>query len=173
MKATALPALALLLVPSGALRADPPGVVERLRAGGGTVVGDRDDPGRRAYGVILAVGAADADLAALCELRGLRALSLEDTRVTDAGVARVAGLPGLADLSLEGTAVTDAGLKALGGMRGLESLDLTATRVTDAGLGELAGLPGLRVPDLSGCPDVTAEGVARLREALPRCEVIR
>jgi hypothetical protein len=148
MRASALSALAVLLA-AGALRADPPGVIERIRAGGGTVVGDRDDPGRRAYGVIMGVGAADADLAGLCELPRLRALDLRRTRVTDEGLRTVAGASGLRYLLLGGDAVTDAGLR------------------------HLEALAGLRELDLRGCPNVTAEGVRRLREALPGCEVIR
>jgi hypothetical protein len=110
MKAMALSALVLLLW-AGAVRADPPGVAGRIEKAGGRVGRLGDGPGGPAVVVWMPRGTTDADLAPLCELRGLRALSLEDPRITDAGVARVAGLPGLTMLSLEGTAVTDAGLK--------------------------------------------------------------
>ena len=148
MRATTLSALVLLLA-AGALRADPPGVLERIEGGGGSVERAGPGPGTPAVVVWMPAGTADADLAALCELRSLRALDLSCTPVTDAGLATIAEL------------------------RGLRVLDLNGTRVSDAGLRRLEALTGLRRLDLASCPGVTDAGVERLRKALPYCEVRR
>jgi len=124
MKATTLSALVLLVL-AGALRADPPGVVERIEKAGGKVRRVGDGPGAPVLVAWMPPGATDADLAGLCELRSLGALSLAGSHVTDAGLDRVAELRGLRELNL------------------------------------------------LGCPGVTAEGAARLRKALPGCEVYR
>jgi hypothetical protein len=57
-------------------------------------------------------------------------------------------------------------------LHGPLSLDLSQTNVTD-GLALLAELRGLHDLDVSNGPHVTAEGVARLRKALPLCKVVR
>src|SRR5438105_581650 len=75
MKATALPALALLLL-AGALRADPPGVIGRIEKADGRVRRAGNDPAGPVDAVFLPPGATDADLAGLCELRGLETLAL-------------------------------------------------------------------------------------------------
>jgi hypothetical protein len=147
MKAHVLSALALLLVLSGALRADPPGVVERIEKGGGEV--RRGGAGGRADMVVLGRGATDADLAGLCELRELEILALSGSRVTDDGLRTIAALRSVRGLSLESDDITDAGLRHLEALNTLEVLLLArCTKVTDA-------------------------GVARLKKALPRCDIHR
>src|SRR5262249_43019301 len=111
MKATALSVLALLLA-AGPLRADPPGAVQRIETGGGLVL----RVGGRVDGLALGEGATDADLAGLCEVRGLDMLYLLDTEVTDEGLRVVAGLPGVRSLVLRGRTFTDAGLRRLEAM---------------------------------------------------------
>jgi hypothetical protein len=51
-------------------------------------------------------------------------------------------------LNLEENEITDAGLEHLRGLTALESLNLSLTRVTD-------------------------EGVAKLKQALPKCKIVR
>jgi hypothetical protein len=140
MKTSALSALGLLLAASG-LRADPPGVAERIEKNGGEA--SRDPRTGQVTELELPPSATDADLAVLCELRGLRLLALDGTRLTDEGLRAVAGLPQVTELILFGGTFTDAGLRHLGAMRGLRRLTLWH------------------------CPNVTAEGVARLRMARP------
>ena len=93
-------------------------------------------------------GTTDADLAGLCELRGLEVLILIEPLVTADGLRTVSELRQLRRLALLRACVTDEGLRRLEALGGLKELD-----------------PG-------GCPNVTEEGVARLRKALPGCEVI-
>ena len=71
-------------------------------------------------------------------------------------------------------AVTDAGLEAIAeGCKQLTSLDLIACgNVTDAGLEAIGNrCKQLTSLDLTRCSAVTAEGAARLRAALPACEL--
>jgi hypothetical protein len=148
MKTMALSALALLLT-VGALRADPPGVVERIEKGGGQVFRAGKGPAAgRVDGVRMPRKATDASLDGLCELRLLWGLDLSDTEITDAGLARVAELRQLSLLLLQRTGVRDAGLRHLEALGELEELDRRR------------------------CPNVTPEGVGRLRKALPGCEII-
>jgi hypothetical protein len=55
----------------------------------------------------------------------------------------------------------------------LRVLDLRGLAITDAGLRHLEGMKGLRVVCLNACPKVTTEGVFRLQEALPNCQIVR
>jgi hypothetical protein len=132
----------VLLLVAASLRADPPGVVERIRKEGEAL---RDSGTGQVFWVALPPSGTDDDLGVLCELRGLRALVLNGTQVTDDGLGAVAGLPRVKELTLRGGNFTDAGLRHLEAMR------------------------GLRLLRLWGCPNLTAEGVERLREALPYC----
>jgi len=61
-----------------------------------------------------------------------------------------------------------------GGLPGLRRLILDGASVTDAGLERVARLKGLQKVSLHGLrgDKVTADGVARLRKALPGCEII-
>ena len=68
------------------------------------------------------------------------------------------------------TQVTDAGLAHLRGLTGLQLLGLGNTLVTDAGLVYVQRLTSLRVLGLH-LTRVTDAGVARLRRALPNCQI--
>jgi hypothetical protein len=94
----------LLLATAGALRAEPPGVVERIEKAGGKV--HRDGPGRPVDPVLLPQGATDADLAGLCELRGLEMLVVHGTRPSSVSLGAVAGLPRVRRLRLSGNNIT-------------------------------------------------------------------
>jgi hypothetical protein len=136
----------------------------------------------------------DEALAHVACLRSLRLLKLDFTRVGDEGLARVRELTQLEMLYLYGTRVTDAGLKHVAQLRALRRLDLGGTRVSDEGLVHLRGLSELEELALARArlsdaglahleslrlrrlelvrTAVTAEGVARLKEALPWCEIV-
>jgi hypothetical protein len=115
----------------------------------------------------------DAHLRTICGLPQLRVLTLDGSSVTDAQMKLVTRALGLKSLSFTGTAVTDVGLAEVGKLHGLEMLRMDATNITDVGLRRLEKLGGLTVLDLRNCPGVTAQGVARLRKALPDCRIIR
>ena len=78
--------------------------------------------------------------------------------------------PSLYGIALRGTQVTSAGLERLSALPRLMWLDLCDTQVTDAAIDSLANCRSLLTVLLDGT-EVTDEGVARLREALPDCEV--
>jgi len=79
----------------------------------------------------------------LTEIGRIGAIYLYNTQITDAGLVHLAGLTSLQELF-----VTDAGLVHLKGLTSLQTLGLGNTQVTDA-------------------------GVAKLKEALPNCEISR
>jgi Leucine-rich repeat (LRR) protein len=135
-------------------------------------------------------------LAQLKALANLHQLQLNDTNVGDTGAAGFEELKGLVTLELGNTPLTDAGLVHLKPLNKLYSFGLDGTKITDAGLVHLKGLPELGVLRLDGNPGitdaglvhlkgmpklglvnvmksrVTPKGVATLKEALPKLEVV-
>ena len=79
----------------------------------------------------------DAGLVHLKDLKRIKVLTLNDTRVTDAGLVHVRDLAQLEKLWLTGTYVTDAGLVHLKSLKWLKELDLKRTNVTAAGVAGL------------------------------------
>ena len=114
---------------------------------------------------------ADAGLAHLKGLTSLQGLSLGGTAVTDAGLVHLKGLTSLQQLDLGITAVTDAGLAHLKGLISLQELYLWSTAVTGSGLAHLKGLTSLERLFLGPMTAVTDAGVARLRIAIPGCNI--
>ncbi|OYV85611.1 MAG: hypothetical protein B7Z73_13230 [Planctomycetia bacterium 21-64-5] len=109
-----------------------------------------------------------ANLEALSELRWLE---LDLTNVGDDGLKHLRHLPALTTLSLQLTGITDAGLIELTKLPALDNfLDLNGTEVTDAGVETLKQLRRLRRLEL-GRTKVTAEGIRKLREALPETDI--
>ena len=53
----------------------------------------------------------------------------------------------------------------------VSSLDLSQTQITDAGLKEVAKMKQLKGLGLGGCKQITAENVAELTKALPKCDI--
>ena len=113
----------------------------------------------------------DRALAELKKLPGLETVSFLDTRLTDAAFENVKGMNGLRELHLRVAGVTNEALVHLKDLPALRIISIgKGTRVTDAGLEHLAGLKNLAQLDLTGTA-VTDEGVAKLRAALPQCNI--
>ena len=99
---------------------------------------------------------ADADLALLKKLPGLKHLFLLSTPITNAGLQHLQGLAHLETLGLGNTKITDNGLRYLEQLSSLRQLSLSETNITDDGLKSLTGLSHLRelflqdVPNLNG-----------------------
>jgi hypothetical protein len=101
---------------------------------------------------------------------GVEEVSLRSTRATDDVVAHLKALKELERLQLDSCYVTDAGLAHLQGLTNLRVLTLDYTRITDTGLVHLVRLTKLRWLFLQET-GVTGEGIARLKKALPNCEI--
>ncbi|MGD0900736.1 MAG: hypothetical protein ABR915_23130 [Thermoguttaceae bacterium] len=137
----------------------------------------------------------DAGLTEVAGLAQIRELFLGRTQVTDTGLAHIAGLTQLDTLALNGTGITDAGLAHLSRLAHLRWLWLNDTQVEGVGLTQLAGLTELQVLRLDGTQvtdtglahaarltqlqwlslagtRVSDAGVAKLRKALPNCQIL-
>jgi hypothetical protein len=108
--------------------------------------------------------------AALAGMPTLTDLCLMATGTTDADVAALRGLRRLRELTLAGNDVGDPCIAHLAGLGDLATLSLSNTLVTDAGLATLHRFPSLREVNVRGTA-VTADGVGRLRAALPNTHV--
>jgi Leucine-rich repeat (LRR) protein len=100
----------------------------------------------------------------------LQRLVLDGNPIFAPSLKNLAQCAELTDLSLAGAGVSDLTVASLAGLKGLKRLSLANTGLSDAGLKHLEGLAALEHLDLSGTK-VTADGVAALKQALPKCEV--
>jgi Leucine-rich repeat (LRR) protein len=114
---------------------------------------------------------ADNALQALENLPNLRKLNLNQTGVIGRGLGYLVKLPKLAELSLAGSKVSDLLAAEVGALTMLERLSLAGCTFSDAGLKHLAGMSNLTQLDLTGT-QATADGVAALQKALPKCKII-
>ena len=138
-------------------------------------------------------------LAHLTELKKLKLLDLSETFVKDQRLEYLAGLTNLEDLNLWHTQVTDAGLVHLEGLNKLKRLNLDQCKITAAGTAHLRGLTqleflhigssteklddtaleplgelkNLKTLVITFLPDVTDEGVNKLKAKLPGLTEIR
>jgi Leucine-rich repeat (LRR) protein len=97
---------------------------------------------------------------------GLWSLSL-----TDAGMQSIAAVTSLRELRLEGRNVTGRGLEPLKSLAKLERLNLQGCkRLPDDAAAVLASMKQLKSLDLKDS-GMTAAGVAKVRAALPACDV--
>ena len=92
----------------------------------------------------------DEGVGSMRNLKNLRQLSLERTRVTDNSLDMIASFSELEELDLSGTAVTDAGVAKLARLQNLKVLWLTNTTVTDEVLTTLKSLKNLEQSDVDG-----------------------
>lgn len=118
------------------------------------------------------IGSADpassgAAVAHLVQLP-LEDLSLLDNQATPVGLAHAAKIATLRRLDVShAPTVKDESLALIAQLPQLEELKLGSAQVTDEGLQALAGAKGLKKLTLSGLKQVTAAGIAKLREARP------
>jgi hypothetical protein len=113
----------------------------------------------------------DAWFPRLAKLSKLAGLSVAHNPVGDAALASIGAFQNLQELNLSYTKVGDAGLAHLKSLGKLNTLRLAGVGVGDAGLLHLRGLAPLRELDLTKTK-VTANGVADLQKALPRCRIL-
>ncbi len=113
----------------------------------------------------------DQALPWLLLLSSLTDVNLSNTSAADDSLHIISRLAGLSQLDLSGTAVTDEGIAPLTRLRQLTSLSLARTIVSDHTLETLARMKQLRHLDLSAT-HVSEQGIARLRQELPKCRII-
>jgi len=124
----------------------------------------------------------DTALQFLRQMPQLEYLDLGGTQRTDSGLwsllltrgglHSIASATALRELSLAGTAVNARGLEELKPLARLERLNLQGCRqLRDDAVTVLAGFVQLHRLDLKDSA-MTAQGVAKLREALPSCEIL-
>lgn len=112
----------------------------------------------------------DAALEALRGAKALRRLNLEESAVTDAGLAHLAACTALEWLDVDHTRVTDKGVAHLAALPSLRALSIEDTFVTDAAIEHFQRMRSLKRLEI-GDTRITPDGLARLRAALPGCEV--
>ena len=112
----------------------------------------------------------DRGLASFRGHRQLLELDLTRTAITDQSLQVVGSLPSLKHLNLSQTELTNDGLKALEGKVELFTLDIHGTQVSDEAVSTLATLRNLHALNVCDC-SLSAAGIARLKRALPRCEI--
>jgi Leucine-rich repeat (LRR) protein len=90
----------------------------------------------------------DAGAARLWELKNLRSLQLQSSKLTDVGMVELGKLAQLEDLTVGNGAytaeITNTGLAQLKGLSNLRSLTLEGTRITDSGMSVLRAFGKLR-----------------------------
>ena len=115
----------------------------------------------------------DSALKRMRDLPELERLYLENTEITDAGLAMLKAFPNLRKLDVSYTNVTDGGMADLLCLTRLEEINLAQTFVTDRGLVMLQNLKTLKRLSFvgPGGTQVTPDGVAKFKQALPDCKV--
>jgi hypothetical protein len=94
----------------------------------------------------------------------------EDVRLTNNDMKLLASLNDLEAVFIRGPDVTDDGLESFADLRKLQVLEIKYAPVSDQAVRHLAQLTQLKVLQLRDT-DVTADGLARLKDALPNCDV--
>ncbi len=138
----------------------------------------------------------DEGLKAVAQIKGLRVLNLNNTKITDEQLKIIGGMKDLKELRLSATPVTGKGMEALKGLEKLETLHLFRTQVGDDGMKALGSIKSLQtlylghgivtdkgLEDLTGLENlkslnvyntkVTPEGVKKLQMALSKCKILK
>ncbi|MEX2315803.1 MAG: hypothetical protein WD669_01535 [Pirellulales bacterium] len=93
---------------------------------------------------------ADASVAELMQLAGLKSLDLSGTAITDGALTRLGNLCNLERLVLDKCRITDHSLSELPKLTKLKILQLSHTQISDIGLNSLSTLSELQELDVSG-----------------------
>ena len=112
----------------------------------------------------------DEHLLELNAIQNVIWLNLAGTEISNAGLKNLQNMP-LKKLHLERTQIGDEGMPSIATLVGLEYLNLYGTKVTDAGLEQLKDLKNLQKVYVWQSA-VTAEGMQKMRDSIPGCEVI-
>lgn len=111
-----------------------------------------------------------ADLEPLKELKSVQELTLQNCSVPYELCPIISSYAQLETLDLYKTPFNDEALTQLTGLHKLTKLELSYTRITDASVDKLLEFKRLQTLHLTGTL-LTPEGVKRVREGLPRCQI--
>ena len=115
----------------------------------------------------------DAGLKSLAGMTTLEDLNLWHTLITDAGLESIAGLVNLKRLNLDACKISAKGMVHLGKLTQLEFLHIGSTQMDDAALEGLSEHKKLKSLVVTFLPNVTDEGVNKLKAKLPGLTEIR
>ena len=113
---------------------------------------------------------ADPAIEIAATLPALRLVKLPGCKITDNSIKPLAKLKRLEWLELFATPVTDDCMDTVSRIRSLKTLDLRRTNVTDNSINDIVNLPHLRNLYI-GRSAISEEGVAKIRERMPKCNV--
>ena len=113
---------------------------------------------------------SDAGLISVGRLQSLTHLNLQQTKVTGHGLIHLRSPRNLTALSLQSTPLDVGTLNILATLSNLQCLDLDLTPITDDSIADLAQLTSPRSLTVMG---LSEDGMKRLRQALPNCDVIQ
>ena len=105
-------------------------------------------------------------------LTNLEDLNLWSCNIDDTGLKYLKGMTKLKRLNLDKCNITDDGLKELEPLKNLEFLHIGSTQVTDDGLEHLTGLKKLTQLVVTYLPEVSRDGVEKLKRELPQLEEV-
>jgi hypothetical protein len=112
----------------------------------------------------------DADAEHLKGATKLKTLFIYGSEIGDDGLAQLQHLKNLEYIGLGGTNVTDRGIAYLNALPKLQYISATNLNITDAAFESFTKMTALRDLELSNTR-VSREGIDRLRQAMPTCEV--
>lgn len=112
----------------------------------------------------------DKGLEVLASYRELCDLTLSDVGANGTALAKLPHPEKLISLDMAQSRITDAEVAHLARLTNLETLDLSQTELTDAAVDTLSKLTSLKRLTLTQTK-ISEAGTARLRKALPKCEV--
>jgi len=115
-------------------------------------------------GYLDATGYLDRDLAEIPSETIF--LNLENANIGDEGILLLPNLRLLRCLDLDSTRITDKAMSKIGTFSAIEEIWIEDTKITDHGLDELAGLNRLQFISIMDC-DISDAAVQRLRKAIP------
>src|SRR5262249_14421160 len=152
----------------GAVDAYPHGLSDRVS---NWLDADQIEEFGRVESVIVADAFGDSDAALLPYVAEVEHLQLLETQITDEGMRHLKNLKNLRSLWVDATKIGDDGLAHLAGLVHVKSLHLGRTRVTSAGMQHLKKLAELEELTL-GDTAVDDSGMAYL-ESLPRLRILK
>jgi hypothetical protein len=100
----------------------------------------------------------------------VEAIYLNDCDLGDEALSHASTFPDLLVLSVDSSMVTDSGVKSIRSLQNLDGLFIVHCKLTDSAIDDIACLRSLRTLGVFG-NDITREGEAALRKALPDCKI--